>query len=121
DPDYEQLAQHINTRTRAAAKAESESIRMVAARLYQKRIGERIRGNVVAIKPFGLIVQMSGTGISGTVALDALPGGTYRVDASGYSVTGPGRPYSIGDALDLVVIGANEELGRIDLAPLPTT
>jgi ribonuclease R len=119
DPGYEELSRHINNRSLAAAKAENESVRMVAARLFLKRIGERVRGNVVAIKPFGLIVQMSGTGVSGTVALEALPGGEYRVDPSGYSVTGPGRPYSIGDALDLVVVGANEELGRIDLAPPP--
>jgi ribonuclease R len=119
DPGYEELSRHINARSLAAAKAENESVRMVAARLFLKRIGERVRGNVVAIKPFGLIVQMNGTGVSGTVALEALPGGEYRVDPSGYSVTGPGRPYSIGDALDLVVVGANEELGRIDLAPPP--
>lgn len=117
DQGYEDICQHINARSLAAAKAESESVRMIAARLFTKRLGERVRGNIVSIKPFGLIVQMSGTGVSGTVALEALPGGTYRVDTSGYSVTGPGRPYSIGDALELTVAGANEELGRIDLVP----
>lgn len=118
DSGYEDISRHINERALAASKAESESVRMVAARLFSRRIGERVRGNIVAIKPFGLIVQMSGTGVSGTIALEALPGGNHRVDVSGYSVIGPKRAYSIGDALELSVAGANEELGRIDLIPL---
>jgi ribonuclease R len=118
DPSYEDLARHINDRALAATKAENESVRMIAARLYSRRIGEKVRGNIVAIKPFGLIVQMVGTGVTGTVALEALPGGVHRVDPSGYAVMSPRRAYSIGDALELTVVSANEELGRIDLAPL---
>jgi len=116
DPGYEEICGWINDRSLAAAKAENDSVRMVAARLYANRIGEVVRGNIVSIKPFGLVIQMTGTGISGTVALDALPDGPNRVDPSGYSVVGPRRKYSIGDALVLEVTGANEELGRIDLA-----
>lgn len=115
DPGYEELCGWINDRSLAASKAESDSVRMVAARLYAGRIGEVVRGNIVSIKPFGLVVQMTGTGITGTVALDALPDGPNRVDPSGYAVVGPQRRYSIGDALVLEVTGANEELGRIDL------
>lgn len=116
EPGFEDQAQWINDRSYAAAKAEADSVRMVAARLYASKVGEMVRGNIIAIKPFGLVVQMTGTGVTGTVALDALPGGQHRVDASGYSVSGPDRKYSIGDALTLTVVGANEELGRIDLA-----
>jgi ribonuclease R len=119
DPSFEELAQRLNELAFHATKAETESVRMVAARLFSGRIGERVDGNVVAIKPFGLVVQIVGTGVTGTVAFEALPDGPYTVDPSRYFVSGSHGRYSIGDALELEVTGANEELGRIDLTPIP--
>jgi ribonuclease R len=92
---------------------------MLVARLFASRVGERLAGNVVSVKPFGLVVQMVGTGVTGTVALEALPGGAaYRVDLAAQAVepTGAeGRRFSVGDPVDVEVAGANEELGRIEL------
>ena len=42
------------------------------------------------MKPFGLVVQLKGTGATGTVAMDALPDGPYRVEAGGYAAAGGG-------------------------------
>lgn len=113
----EQLSVHLNDCAYAATKAENETLRMVAARLFSSRVGESVSGNVVAIKPFGLVVQIVGTGVTGTVASEALAGGPFRVDPSRYRLIGAQRSYAIGDALELVVQGTNEEMGRIDLAP----
>jgi ribonuclease R len=115
DPALEVLAQHLNDAARRATKAEAERQRMLAARLFLRRVGERRRGHVVAVKSFGLVVQLEGTGVSGTVAQDALPGGPYRVDLKRQVMTGARRAVGLGAPLEVEVLGANEALGRIDL------
>jgi ribonuclease R len=116
EPAIEALAQDLNEQNRRASKAEAERLRMLAARLFTTRVGERFRGNVVAVKPFGLIVQLAGLGVSGTVQADSLPGGPFEIDRRGALVGRSGAGWSIGQPLDVEIVGASEELGRIDLA-----
>jgi len=60
-------------------------------------------------------VQLMGTGATGTVAMDALPDGPYRVEGGGYAAVGEKRRYVVGEPLTVVIAGANEELGRVEL------
>lgn len=115
DAALEELAVHINERARVADKAEKERLWMVAARHFSKRIGEKFKGNVVSIKPFGLVVQLLGAGVTGTIEKDALPGGPHTYDVDREVLVGATRNFSIGEALDVEVTGASEELGRIEL------
>jgi len=109
----------LNELARRARKAETERLRMTAARWFGGRIGERFTGNVVAVKPFGLIVQLAGTGVSGSVQADNLPGENLTLDSSRLSLVGTdGTRYTVGESLEVEVASANEELGRIDLLPL---
>jgi ribonuclease R len=116
DAALESLAQHLNRAAFVASRAESERHRMLVARFLSSRVGERVSGNIVGIKPFGLIVQMKGAGATGTIGLDALPDGPYRVDPSSHAAVGAARQFRIGDAVEATIAGANEELGRVDLA-----
>lgn len=115
DPDVETLAAGLNRSAYVAGKAEAERHRMLVARLLSGRIGEEVRGNIIAIKPFGLVVQMTGTGATGTVALEALPDGPYQADLVRECARGEKRSYSVGDPMQCVIAATNEELGRIDL------
>jgi ribonuclease R len=92
DAALEQVCAHLNDRAHRAAKAESERERVLTARLYQSRIGEKVRVVVVGNKPQGALVQLEG-------ALALLPGGS--------------RP--LGDVIDVVIASVDEELGRIDV------
>lgn len=120
---FEELAERLpgmtvdlNRASLRAAKAETERHRMLVALLFAGRVGERLSGNVVSVKPFGLVVQLLGTGVTGTVALDALPGGPYRANLAAQALEGSsGRRFAVGDPLEVEVAGANPELGRIDL------
>ena len=112
----ESLAQRLNRAAYVAGKAEAERHRMLIARLFAGRIGEEVRGNIVSVKPFGLVVQMTGTGATGTIATDALPEGPYRVDLVQQALIGEKRRYAIGDPVRCVISATNEELGRVDLA-----
>ena len=116
DAAIEALALHLNRVAYGAAKAEAERHRMVVARWFSARIGERVSGNIVAVKPFGLVVQMKGTGATGTVAMDALPEGPYRLEPGGHAASSESRRYGVGEPVEVVIAGANEELGRVDLS-----
>jgi ribonuclease R len=118
DPEIEVLALHLNRMARSADKAEAERYRMLVARLFATRVGERFPGNIVSIKPFGLVVQMSGTGATGSIAMDALPEGPYRIEPGGHGVASEKRRYTVGDPIEVEIAGTNEELGRVDLVPV---
>ncbi|AKT36958.1 ribonuclease R family protein [Chondromyces crocatus] len=115
DERFALLGSHLDARARRASKAEAERHRMLVARYFASRVGEVVEGNIVAIKPFGLVVQMRGTGATGTIALDALPEGPYQPDAAMHALVGPGRRYSIGDPLRAVIASTSEALGRVEL------
>jgi ribonuclease R len=91
---------------------------MLVARLFAARVGEQVSGNIVSVKVFGLVVQMKGTGATGTVAMEALPDGPYRIEPGGHAVVSDARRYGVGDPLEVVIAGTNEELGRVDLTPV---
>ncbi|XXT17897.1 RNB domain-containing ribonuclease [Sorangium sp. So ce429] len=109
------LSHHLNARARNAGKAETERHRMLVARLFASRIGEEIEGNIVGIKPFGLVVQMAESGATGTIALEALPGGPYRLDVAAQALIGADRRYGVGEPIRAAIASTNEELGRVDL------
>jgi ribonuclease R len=115
----EELARGLDQAARIADRAENERLWMLAARHFSGRIGEVFDGNVVAVQPFGLVVQLSGMAISGTVAADALPNGPFRLDPIEQVLvsTSGGGCWSIGDRIEVEVAGANEDLGRIELVP----
>jgi hypothetical protein len=62
------------------------------------------------------VVQLQGLGVTGTICMDSIPGGPFTVAAGKTALTGAGRRYAIGDALEVLGTGANEALGRIELA-----
>ena len=113
--ELDAIAINLNDRTYRAAKAERERMRMLAARLFKQRIGEKLRGNVVALKPFGLIVQLEKSGITATVSTDELPGGPYKISSDGFAFEGESRRFVIGQPLRVEVVDADEVLGRIEL------
>lgn len=113
--DLDEIAVNLNDKSYRAAKAERERMRMLAARLFKQRIGEKLRGNVVALKPFGLIVQLEKSGITATVATEELPGGPYQTSKDGFAFEGKERRFVIGQPLRVQVVDADEVLGRIEL------
>ena len=68
------------------------------------------------MKPFGLVVQLVGMAVTGTLATEALPGGPFRRDHVRHALIGREKTYSIGDSLQVTIASTSEDLGRIDLA-----
>ncbi len=120
DGPLEELAAELNELAYRASKAEGDRLRMLAARLFAGRIGERFAGNVISVKPFGLIVQLEGTGVTGSIPIERLPGEGWRLDPQREAlIRGSGsraRRYGIGAGLEVTVADADEERGEIELA-----
>lgn len=116
DPQIESMCSHINDMGLRARKAERERFRMIAARLFKSEIGSTYAGNIVAVRPFGLVVQLSGVAVAGTVASDALGDGHYRYDDRAQAMVGPKQRFEIGSPIVVEVVGVNESLGRIELS-----
>lgn len=115
DAGLAELAEHLNRVTYRAGKAENERHRMLVARYFTQRVGEVLEGNIVSVKPFGLVVQMLGTGATGTLATEVLPDGPYEIEEAGQALVGRYDRFAVGDFVEVVVAGANEELGRVEL------
>ncbi len=117
DPTLEALATDLNELAFRAAKAESERLRVLAARLFAGKIGERLEGNVISVKPFGLILQLTGLGVTGLLPVENLPGEGYHIHPETLElVAEQGRHrFAVGAALSVEVRGADEAQGRIEL------
>lgn len=115
-PDLTHLAEHLSEKAKASDKAEKERRRMLVARLFASKVGEEFKGHVFAVKAFGLVVWLDEPGVTGTCAIDALPGGPFEADLLREVMKGPARTYHVGDPLRVRVTGTNERLGRIELA-----
>lgn len=113
------LAADCDRSSAAAGKAEAERYRMLVARVYAGKLGDDVFGNIVALKPFGLLVQIAGTGATGSIAIDSLPGGPFRHDVGAQALVGTGQRFAVGDRVHATVASVNEELGRIDLVLIP--
>ena len=88
---------------------------MLTARWAAQRKGQQFSGYVVAVKPFGFIVQIHGTGVTGAVPAETL-GGTWRHE--GHQLLGEGKTWAIGDELQVTVGEVDEARGRIALVPV---
>ncbi len=111
----EPVCLHINDRAWQATKAEARRRFQLAARLFSQRIGEELRGHVVAVKQFGLIVQLEGEGVSGAVPVDDLPEGPYAFDRDAAALVGPRLAFGVGMPVHVQVASTDEALGRIEL------
>jgi len=117
--ELDPIAAEVNDAARRAGKAETERTRQMVARLFAGRIGEKHAGHVVAAKPFGLVVQLAGLGVTGTVAVETLKPGKWELDPATYSLVSKEgkreKRYMLGEAVRVRVASIDEGLGRLDL------
>lgn len=113
-PAIEELSAHLERCAARAAKAEAARRRTLVARWAAQRTGDTFGGHVIAVKPFGLIVQLAGTGVTGVVPTDRLPGSWSH---QGHQLVGDGDTWAIGDPMEVVVDQVDTDRGRIDLRP----
>lgn len=87
----------------------------VKSKLKGFKAGQKAKGQIIAILPFGLVVSVkdrsaSGGDISGTEGL------VFISDVSWEKVDDLSKQFSVGQELDVLVLGLDEELGRLNLS-----
>lgn len=75
------------------------------ARLKSVKSGETASGKIVAVLPFGLVVDISG-----------MEGLVFISDASWEKIEDLSKIYNAGDEVKVKVMGADEQLGRLNLS-----
>ena len=90
----------LNDCARRASKAEGARQRVLTARWAADHEGEAFSDHVVAVKPFGFILLLHGTGTTGAVPVDTL-GGSWRHE--GHELIGEHKTWAIGDELDVKI------------------
>ena len=87
------------------------SVAMAVRAVMAFRVGGFVRGAV--------IVQLEGTGLTGAVAVESLPGKGWEEDPGTHSlVSKDGRRFGVGRAMRVRIVGTDEEQGHIDLEPV---
>lgn len=77
----------------------------VKNKLKEFKSGEKVKGKIVAVLPFGLVVDINGS-----------EGLVFISDVSWDKVEDLGKLYSVGDWVDVMVTSLDEELGRLNLS-----
>jgi ribonuclease R len=114
ESELDPIALHLNERTHVASKAERERLRSLFAQFYATRIGECDNGDVIALKPFGAVVQLRASGAVGTIAADALGKGA-QLDPLGTELRGE-RSLRLGMLVTVKIAAVDVQLGRIELS-----
>lgn len=114
--ELQALTDHLDACSARSAKAEAARRRTLVARWADARLGEVFDGHVIATKPYGLIVQLGGTGATGVVPKDSLTGDWVH---EGHRFVLGDDSWAIGDQLRVKIDTVDVERGRIDLAIEP--
>ena len=114
DPEVESLARHLNDRTAAAAKAETDRHRMMAAAYMAHHIGETYSAHITRVRPFGLVAQIDATLIEGLIPVESLPAGPWNVDAREIALVGKEETLAVGMRVYVSVRSTDPTRGRIE-------
>jgi ribonuclease R len=117
------LAAHCSANERRAERAERDLLRWKLVRWMSDRIGERFRGRVTGVQPFGLFVQLDDLFVDGLVPIQTLTDDFYLVELEQRRLVGSrsGRAFRLADAVEIELAGADPLRRTLDLriADLP--
>ncbi len=111
------VAMHSSGAERRAEQAERETIKLKKAEYMTKHIGETFEGVISGVTQWGLYVELANT-IEGLIHVTALDDDYYHFDELKHMYIGErrGNMYALGDAVKIVVLGANVQERTIDFA-----
>ena len=119
------LASHFNeilpAISASSSEAEQKAVgleRKVAdikkAEFYEKFIGQKFDGQIVSVMKFGFFVEFPNK-VNGLVHVSNLMGGEYNLDKTALMLQSKDKTITIGDKVQVVVIGTTKSEGKIDL------
>ena len=116
----EELGVQTSLCERRAVRAERRVDNWLKASLLKKRIGSKFQGVVTGVREFGLFVELADFYISGLLHVSQLDDDYFDFVAGELRGEVTGRRYSLGDKLQVRLIGVQVAAGKIDLVTVPS-
>ncbi len=112
------VAEHCSATERRAEQAERDLLQWKKVRFLAGRIGERFRGRVSGVQPFGLFVQLEELFVDGLVPIRALADDYYLYEPEAHRLVGQrsGRRFQLADAVEVVLVGVDHRHRGLNLA-----
>ncbi|MGM0651501.1 MAG: ribonuclease R [Bacillota bacterium] len=115
------IAEQASERERAAIEAERASIDIKKAQYMEQKIGEIYTGIINGVANFGIFVELDNT-VEGMIPIGELGDDYFFYNEKAASLTGERtrKNYRLGDIIDVQVVRANRDEGKVTFAPAPT-
>ncbi|MDR3221328.1 MAG: VacB/RNase II family 3'-5' exoribonuclease, partial [Candidatus Accumulibacter sp.] len=114
--DWEGIGLHCSMTERRADEATRDVVNWLKCYYMRDRIGEEFAGTISAVVPFGVFVALDSVHVEGLVHVSELGEDYFRFDAVKHQMLGErgGKRYRLGDRLNVRLVRADLESGRID-------
>jgi ribonuclease R len=112
-----EIAEHASTTERRAEQSERDLLQWKKVRFLAGRAGERFRGRITGVQPFGLFVQLEEFHVDGLVAIRTLTDDYYVYEPDAHRLVGErlGRVFQLADPVEVELVGADLRHRGLDL------
>jgi len=127
---WDEIGIHCSMTERRADEATRDVNNWLKCFYMRDRIGEEFAGTIAAVVPFGVFVALDSVYVEGLVHVSELGEDYFQYDNTKHQMLGErsGQRYRLGDRLNVKLVRADLETGRIDFVlataaasiPMPT-
>jgi ribonuclease R len=111
------IAEQASSTERRAEQSERDLLQWKKVRFLAGRAGERFRGRVTGVQPFGLFVQLDDYHVDGLVPIRTLADDYYLYEPESHRLVGErrGRVFQLADVVEVELLGADLRHRGLDL------
>ena len=115
DEELKNIARHITMTERRAADIERRVDTWLKCALLKRKVNQIFSGTVSGIADFGVFVELDDYVVSGLLHVTSMPDDYYQNRGTAYVGQSSGVRYRLGDRVEVRLVLANPEAGRLDL------
>jgi ribonuclease R len=112
-----EIADHASATERRAEQSERDLLQWKKVRFLADRAGERFRGRITGVQPFGLFVQLEDYRVDGLVPIRTLADDYYVFEPEAHRLVGErrGRVFQLADEVEVDLAGVDLRHRGLDL------
>jgi ribonuclease R len=117
EPRLEEVSEHCSITERRAEHSERELLQWKKVRFLSQRQGERFKGRITGVQPFGLFVQLDDLFVDGLVPVSKLGDDYYEYDGEGHRLVGSksGTTFQLAQPVEVRLTGVDQRHRGLDL------
>jgi ribonuclease R len=103
------MAAHTSATEKRSEQSERDLLQWKKVRFLADRVGERFRGRITGVQPFGLFVQLENFYVDGLVPIRTMGDDYYVYEAEAHRLVGErhGRVFQLADPAEVILTGAD--------------